>query len=200
MATIYVVGIKIFPRTDERLSALALLGGVGIGVTAIVLSFESTWHMSSREVEWAKRSGDANLALAIELLFPLAAVCLAAWGFFRKQRRFSVSAAAFPIIAALAWVITNLCDYANTSTRCSFAAATFINCYTLLLGIDILSRGIRTNSLARANFGLVLIAALAVSRFFDSDLSFITRGLGFIAVGGGFLVANVLLFKKRAAA
>jgi hypothetical protein len=47
---------------------------------------------------------------------------------------------------------------------------------------------------------LVLIAALAISRFFDSDLSFVTRGLGFIAVGAGFLVANIVLFKRRATA
>ncbi len=72
-----------------------------------------------------------------------------------------------------------------------------MNCYALLLGIDILARGIRTNSIARANFGLLLIAALAICRFFDSDLSFVTRGVGFIVVGLGFLVANVLLFKRR---
>ena len=75
-----------------------------------------------------------------------------------------------------------------------------MNCYALWLGIDILTRGIRANSIARANFGLVLIAVLAMSRFFDSELSFITRGLGFILVGAGFLVANVVLFKKRSAA
>src|SRR5205807_9007611 len=85
-------------------------------------------------------------------------------------------------------------------TNCSFAAAALMNCYALWLGIDILVRGIRSNSLARANFGLVLIAALAISRFFDSELSFVTRGLGFIVVGAGFLVANILLFKKRSAA
>jgi hypothetical protein len=190
--------MKFFPRRDERLPALALLGGIGIGVTAIVLSFESTWHMS-RDLEWAKRSGGANLSLAIELLFPLAAIFLAGWDLFRKQWRFSLSAAAFPIIAAVAWGVANLCEYRNTSTNCSFAAATLINCYALLLGIDILARGIRSISIARANFGLILIAALAIARFFDSDLSFVTRGLGFIVVGAGFLFANVLLFKKRAA-
>jgi len=45
----------------------------------------------------------------------------------------------------------------------------------------------------------LLIAALAICRFFDSDLSFVTRGIGFIIVGLGFLVANVLLFKRRTA-
>jgi hypothetical protein len=75
-----------------------------------------------------------------------------------------------------------------------------IKCYALWLGIDILMRGIRSNSIARANFGLLLIAVLAISRFFDTDLSFVTRGIGFIVVGAGFLVANILLFKKRSPA
>jgi len=37
-----------------------------------------------------------------------------------------------------------------------------------------------------------VIAALAMARFFDSDLGFVTRGLGFIAVGAAFLTANVI--------
>ena len=196
--SIYLAGMKFFPRADERLPALALIGGIGLGVTAIVLSFEPLWHMT-RDTPWGQRSGAGNIGLALELLFPLIAICLAAWEFFRKQRRFSLSAAALPVVVALAWEVANLCEYSNTSTNCSFAAATILNCYTLLLGIDILARGIRSNSIARANFGLVLIAALAVSRFFDSDLSFVTRGVGFILVGAGFLFANIMLFKKRAA-
>ena len=197
LTAIYLAGMKFFPRTDERLPAVALLGGIGVGVTAIVLSFEATWRMT-RDTPWGQRSPAGNFGLALELLFPLLAILLAVWEFFRKQRRFSLIAAAFPIVAALAWEIANLCEFAKTGTRCSFAAATLINCYTLLLGIDILARGIRSNSVARANFGLLLIAALAISRFFDSDLSFVTRGLGFIVVGAGFLVANILFFKKHA--
>jgi hypothetical protein len=69
-----------------------------------------------------------------------------------------------------------------------------------LLGIELLGRGIRAGSIARANFGLLIIAALAVARFFDSDMDFSTRGVGFIVVGLGFLGANVLLFKRKATA
>jgi uncharacterized membrane protein len=194
-ATIYLCGIKFFPRADERLHIVALLGGIGVGITAIVLSFESSWHMS-RGLNWGERTATANLALALELLFPITAVCLAGLDIFHRSWRFSLTAAALPIVTAIAWGVANICE---VSTReCSFAAAAVINCYALLLGIDILARGIRTNSIARANFGLLLIAALAISRFFDSDLSFVTRGVGFIVVGAGFLIANILLFRKRA--
>jgi uncharacterized membrane protein len=195
--TIYLCGIKFFPRTDERLHIVALLGGIGVGITTIVLSFESSWHMS-RDLGWGQRSAPANLALAFELLFPIAALCLAGPDLFRRRWGFSLTAAALPIVAAIAWGIANVCEV--STGECSFAAAAVINGYALLLGIDFLARGIRTHSIARANFGLLLIAALAVSRFFDSELSFVTRGLGFIVVGAGFLVANILLFKKRAAA
>ena len=148
------------------------------------------------------RSSAANLAMAVELLFPIAAVCLAGFDLLGRRAAFSLSAALLPIVAAVAWAITHLCELPDDkwhSTSCSFAAATLMNCYALLLGIDILARGIRTNSIARANFGLLLIAIIAICRFFDSDLSFVARGVGFIIVGLGFLVANLLLFNRRTA-
>jgi hypothetical protein len=193
--------MKLFPQPAGRLHPLAVLGGIAIGVVAIVLSFESSWHMTYH-VTSVPRSWPTNVAVAVELLFPVAAVCLASVDLLQRRAEFSLSAALLPIVAAVAWVIANLCRFPNErfqSTRCSFAAATVVNCYALWLGIGILARGIRTNSIARANFGLLLIAALAICRFFDSDLSFVTRGIGFIIVGLGFLVANVLLFKRRTA-
>jgi len=199
LTTIYLCGIRFFPRTDERLHIIALLGGIGIGITAIVLSFKSVWHMA-HTVPWGQRSGAQHLGVFLELLFPVAAICLLARDVVRKQWRFSLSAAVFPLVVAIVWGIARWCDAQGTDSRCEFAAATLINCYALWLGIDILMRGIRSNSLARANFGLLLIAVLAISRFFDSDLSFVTRGIGFIVVGAGFLVANILLFKKRSPA
>ena len=202
LTAIYLCGIKFFPRTDKRLHIVALLGGIGIGVTAIVLSFESSWHMS-REFFWGPRSLAGNVAVGLEFLFPIVAIVLAGVEIFRRRFQFSMAAAVFPIVTAIVWGIANLCERPTEhwwSTRCSFTAAALMNCYALWLGIDILMRGIRANSAARSNFGLLLIAALAISRFFDSELSFVTRGLGFIVVGAGFLVANILLFKKRSAA
>jgi uncharacterized membrane protein len=200
-SAIYLCGMKFFPLHDGRLHIVALLGGIGIGVTAIVLSFESSWHMA-REFFWGPRTLGANIAFAFEILFPAAAIALVGFDIFRRRYQFSVAAALFPVVTAICWAIANLCEHANetwASTRCSFGAAALMNCYVLWLGVDILMRGIRSNSIARANFGLILIAALAISRFFDSELSFVTRGLGFIVVGAGFLIANIMLFKKRSA-
>ena len=39
-AAIYLCGINFFPRADDRLHIVALVGGIGVGITTIVLSFE----------------------------------------------------------------------------------------------------------------------------------------------------------------
>ena len=41
------------------------------------------------------------------------------------------------------------------------------------------------------------IAALVSARFFDSEFSFVIRGIAFMLVGAGFLAANVFLLRRR---
>ena len=47
-----------------------------------------------------------------------------------------------------------------------------------------------------ANQGAALIAALILLRFFDSDLSYIVRGVGFIVTGAGFVAATLWLRRR----
>ena len=82
-------------------------------------------------------------------------------------------------------------------TSCDLAAALLLDVYALGLGVELIARGMRANSATRTNFGLLVISALAIARFFDNDLSFVTRAIGFIVIGAGFLLTNVMLFKKR---
>ena len=194
---VYLCGMQFFPQNERRLHPLALVAGIGMGATAIVLSFESIWHLSEH-LPWDQRSAAGKAGVAIELFFPAVAVGLAGWSIFRGQKKFSITAAALPLVAGIGWSVAQLCKLPlYQSTRCSFAAAGILDIYVLLFGIAALIRGIRAGSIARANLGLLVIAALAFARFFDTDLSFVTRGVGFIAVGLGFLVANIIFFRKR---
>jgi len=47
------------------------------------------------------------------------------------------------------------------------------------------------------NYGLLVIAALVICRYFDTDLSFVVKGLLFLVVGLGFFFANYRLIKSR---
>jgi uncharacterized membrane protein len=199
---VYLCGINFFQESEsKRLSALALIGGLGIGVTTVVLSFENMWHMRG-ESSWGLTGATRGIGIAIELFFPVAAIALLVLGYMRQRVSFAIAAVLAPVVAAIAWIIANLAPATRRGedSPYSMAASLIFDVYGLLLGIELLGRGIRAGSIARANFGLLIIAALALARFFDSDMDFSTRGVGFIIVGLGFLGANVLLFKRKATA
>jgi uncharacterized membrane protein len=200
-AAVYICGIEFFPAADSgRLHLLALLAGVAIGAMTIVLTFEEAWRYQGAAMWPADlRHG---MGAVIQLSFPIAAIALAVWLFVRRKVQFSVLAAAFPVVAALGWFLAGRCPQFDGwfHTECHFWAAMLLDLYALGLGVELIARGLRANSTARTNFGLIIIAGLGVARFFDSDLSFVTRAIGFIVIGVGFLLTNFWLFKKRTAA
>jgi hypothetical protein len=69
----------------------------------------------------------------------------------------------------------------------------------LALGGALLSLGWRAHSASLANKGLGVLTVLFVARFFDSELSFVVRGIGFVALGVAFLVINVMISRQKEA-
>lgn len=72
-----------------------------------------------------------------------------------------------------------------------------MNLLVLAAAIFTMQRGHSLNHLGVLNYGLLIIAVLVICRFFDTDISFVIRGLLFVAVGAGFFFANSRLLKKR---
>ena len=69
----------------------------------------------------------------------------------------------------------------------------------LVFGIGILTirEGANLDNLGILNYGLLIITALVVCRFFDTDVSFVIRGGLFVTVGIGFFATNYWMLKKR---
>jgi dipeptide/tripeptide permease len=65
--------------------------------------------------------------------------------------------------------------------------------------VGTLWRGLREDRLGLVNGGMLMLAGLIITRFFDSDLGFVVRGLAFIVVGVGFLAANMVLIRRKGA-
>jgi hypothetical protein len=82
-------------------------------------------------------------------------------------------------------------------SKLSFIGLLLVNAWILVMGMYYIRKGTARNHLGILNFGLLIIAALALFRFFDDSIPFIWRGLFFVATGIGFFVANYLLLKKR---
>src|SRR5205814_8152743 len=113
-----------------------------------------------------------------------------------RRVAFSLTAAVMPLVTALAWMIANLAPATKRTQDSSYSlmAALIFDAYALILGSELMARGVRANSVLRANFGLIIITGLAFPRLFDSDLDFVTCRLGFILVGDGFLAHDVIFF------
>lgn len=73
----------------------------------------------------------------------------------------------------------------------------FINILVLLLGVMAIKIGSDRLHFGVLNYGLLIIATLIVCRFFDTNISFVVRGLLFVGVGVGFFLTNYMMLKKR---
>jgi uncharacterized membrane protein len=78
-----------------------------------------------------------------------------------------------------------------------FMGILIMNVWILVIAMFYIRKGAQKDHLGVLNFGLLIIAALALIRFFDESIPFVWRGLFFVATGVGFFVANYLLLKKR---
>jgi hypothetical protein len=72
-----------------------------------------------------------------------------------------------------------------------------VNLVILSMGVLTTRRGVEQNSMFILNYGLLIIASLILCRFFDTDMSFVVRGILFLVVGASFLGANFWLLKRR---
>jgi hypothetical protein len=70
------------------------------------------------------------------------------------------------------------------------------NVWLLAVGILTLVEGVRALELGTANRGLLALAALMVARFFDTDLSFLARGLAFVTLGIACFSLNLWLMRR----
>jgi hypothetical protein len=72
-----------------------------------------------------------------------------------------------------------------------------VNITVFALGVHYIRKGARVDHLGILNYGLLILAALIVCRYFDSYISFLLRGILFMLIGVGFFVANSMQLKKR---
>ena len=73
------------------------------------------------------------------------------------------------------------------------------NLFVLFISAFYIYRGNQLNRLGLLNLGMLTLATLIICRFFDLDLSFVTRGILFVLVGIGFFITNYQLIKRREA-
>src|SRR2546421_8487902 len=192
---IYLVGaVSFYDWRPTRFHPFVAIGWIGILSMAVLLSFQDQWRNRQWQnaVDFVPRHYPDLLAFGIQVVWILAALLFAGYALWKKRESNLAPAVLTPIVL-IAWLISKQ----NGDGLVPFL---LLNFFLLALGVYTLLRGIRSRRVVEANLGMVVTAILATARFFDTDLEFVVRGIAFIAIGLGFLVTNLVVFKRKARA
>lgn len=153
---------------------LQTVGALGVMVLALALTFKH---------EWPLRFGGQEVWPF--LIWP--SVALALWGYaWTRRDAVGLLFGALPVVNLLGVLWGN-----------GFSMAILMNVYVLALGVSLIVIGLRGQRLGVVNLGMLVTSLLIIVRFFDSQMSFMWRGMAFIGVGLAFLVTNLALIRRR---
>ena len=190
---VYLIGaVSFYDWRPRRFHPFVAIGWIGILSLAVLLSFQDEWRNRQWQsaVNFVPRHYPDLLAFGIQVVWIAAALLFAGYALWKKRESNLAPAALTPIVV-VAWLIAK-------QTGDGLVPSLLLNFFMLALGIYTLLRGIRSERVVEANLGMFVIALLATARFFDTDLAFVVRGIAFILIGLGFLVTNLIVFKRKA--
>ena len=160
------------------------IGALGLGVLIFLFSFREQWADSLGPVDSAGRI----TVFLIGMTMCGVAVFYGA-RLLREGRHHQAALMLVPALAIVGTVAQRLDDYPSIM-------AILANLAVLTIGLTVCVHGFRNGRLGTVNGGLILLIAVFLARFFDFDLSFLTRGVAFIVVGAGFLALNGWLYRR----
>ena len=187
----YLIGNFTFLKNQSLLkNGYRVIGALGTVVLLLVLSFNDMWQELRDDFQHSN-SEELSLFAAPEFWISLFVTLLAGVLLFLqlKKQSFRDVQPIAPVFL-LFFIIFFIGMY-------SPLAAILINLLVFGIGVLTIRKGGNENHLGILNYGLLIISALVVCRFFDTDLSFVWRGILFVAVGVGFFMTNYWMLQKR---
>lgn len=183
----FLLGKQLFPESGFIRRPFQNFALAGILIFLLFLTYEpgslSGWNlMDSR---YAPVAAYVNLAVLVLILIGFV------YFFIKGIRERTLSehfTASFPFLVLIfIWVMRS---------GGQWTAVGIANVFMLGYGVSFLYAGIRERSLRAVNLGMLILLALITARFFDSDWSFVVKGVIFVILGMGFLGVNFLLARR----
>lgn len=194
-ALFYLIGSYRFKQiTTNWQLPLLRIGALGIFVYTFFLTFSFPWDSIGYAYHYAyHKAGIIGLSALSDNIVSLTIISapISLFYDFVKRRQLMTS-----MFGGLSLLVTVTYFLITAGAPVALAILIF-NAYLFVLSVTRIIIGIRNNSLDIVNTGMVMLAALILARFFDSDLNFIFKGLSFIIVGIGFLLTNAMILRKQ---
>lgn len=178
----YVVGdFDFLAKGKLRNNGVKMIGALGQLFLLLAISFGDFWHHSN----WG-RIFESSAILMIAVILIAAAVL-----FFIQRKGKSLNTLnplSFTFILGIGIYFMGF--------NSNFALI-LVNLLILVIGVLTIRKGAKEDHLGVLNYGLLIISALIICRFFDTSIDFIVKGLLFVLLGVGFFLTNFLIIKKR---
>lgn len=185
---------KAFGNKNDSIDRMPfnVVGTMGILVVSILFTFRGFWD----HIGWLRYRHEARFNdLAGIVDYALVAMLLsgAVYLFIRNLKSKNV----FTQIFGFAAILSAVCYMVAALIQDGSIPVILYNIYVFALGLSTIVNGIRKKHMGITNGGMLVISTLIIVRFFDTEMSFLLKGLSFIAVGIGFIISNAVLIKKQ---
>ena len=191
-AALYLAGqLKISGITTNWQKPLRLLGSLGLFIIAFQFTFPFVWEFNTGDYALSGWSILDARSLPDNII-TLAIIVIAMLLFYDNVKRRNVIVSLFgalPLLAIFAYL-------AGSGRGQEYLPRLIFNIYLFVLSVSQIMGGIRKTSLPALNTGMLMLALLIITRFFDSDIGFVLKGLVFIIIGIGFLSVNVAFVRR----
>lgn len=181
---LYNIGkIPFFDYQKIRRNGYLVLGSLGTIYMLLLTSFEWLWKdILGDNIEF--NSHDFYVTIVVLAL----ALAVLIYSYSKKWiKTFNLFQYVFVLFAIMFFI----------GESNSVFPIIIINLFVLVLGISTIKIGADKFHFGVLNYGLLIITSLIVCRFFDTNMSFVIRGLLFVAVGIGFFFTNYVMLKKQ---
>jgi uncharacterized membrane protein len=163
-------------------NAFLVLGSLGCISVLLLCTFEWMWSMVAND----------HLVVGKEFY---ASIVISAFTFvlllqtIRKHGAFGINPLGFVFLLFIILFFLGMSQPILTQIA--------TNVLVLVIAVLTTKRGADQDNLFILNYGILIMTALIICRFFDTELSFVLRGILFITVGFSFFGANYWMMKKR---
>ena len=174
--------LPVFNNLKLRQNGYLVLGSFGTVVLLLISSFRIVW-----EEVLTISSFSGNETTLVTVLFVISLGVLVYLFLKKKVNKLNMFHYIFIIMTILFFV----------GLKNDVSPTIITNILLLILGINAIKIGADKMHFGVLNYGLVIITGLIFCRFFDTDMSFVIRGLLFVFVGIGFFATNYIMFRKQ---
>ena len=182
---LYNIGkIPFFDTQKLRRNGYLVIGSLGTIITLLITSFEWFWNFLFKASIFELQEFYVSMFLLIVTIALLVYMTSKKW-----IKDFNVFQYVFILFTAIFFI----------GFTSNLIPTVLVNALVLALGLMTIKIGADKFHFGILNYGLLIITALVVCRFFDTNMSFVIRGLLFIAVGVGFFITNYVMLKKQKA-